>query len=62
MGILAASAFENFSTTNRLKGYSTGQLVFGNDIILTIKYKVDWEFIRKKNKTQINKDNTCKIK
>ena len=45
-GILAAAEFATFSTTNRLKSYSPGQLVFGRDIILLIKHRVDWELIR----------------
>ena len=32
-----------------------GQLVFGRDIILPIKHKVDWELIRQTKQTQINK-------
>ena len=39
------------------KGYSPGQLIFGRDMILPIKYTVDWELICQQNKTQINKDN-----
>ena len=42
-GILAASAFEIFSTTNRQKCYSPGQLIFGCDMIFLIKHSVDWE-------------------
>ena len=58
--ILAASAFVIFSTTNRLKVYSTVQLVFGHDMILPIKCVVDWELILQKKKTHINKDNIRK--
>ena len=36
-GILAASAFSIISTTNTLKGYSLGQLIFGRDMIIPIK-------------------------
>ena len=46
--ILSAEAFEILSTTNRLKGYSSGQLVFVRDTILLIKNKVDWELIRQR--------------
>ena len=46
LGIFAAAEFAMRSTTNGLKGYSTGQLVFGRDIILPIKHKVDWELMR----------------
>ena len=41
-GILAAPEFAIISTTNRTKRYSTVQLVFGCDMILLIKHKVDW--------------------
>ena len=59
-GILAAAEFAIRSTKNRLKGYSTGQLVFGHDMIILIKHKVDRELIRKQKRTQINKENICK--
>ena len=42
----------------RKKGYSPGQLIFGRDMILLIKHRVDWELIRQKKQTQINRDNT----
>ena len=57
MVILAAAYFSILSTANTLKGYSTGQLVFGRDMILLIKHKVDWELILQINWTQINKYN-----
>ena len=41
-GILVTAAFTNSSTENRLKGYSPGQLLFGRDMILPIRHKVDW--------------------
>ena len=56
-GILATSVFGIRSTTNRKKGYSLGQLGFVRDMILIIKHTVDWELIRQKNLTQINKAN-----
>ena len=59
-GILAAAEFVIISTTNRLKGYIPGKLVFGRDMILLIKHKVNWEIIRQKNQTKINKDNILK--
>ena len=40
-GILAAAALEVRSKSNKLKVYSLGRLVFGRDIILLIKHKVD---------------------
>ena len=45
MGILAAAAFVIHSTTNRQKGYSLYQFIFGRDMILPIKHRVDWELI-----------------
>ena len=58
--ILVAAAFVIISTTNRLKVYSPGKLLFGLDTILPIKHKVDWELICQKNHPQINKNNICK--
>ena len=58
--ILAASSFAICSTTNRLKGYSPGRLLFGSDMILLINHKVDWGLIRQQKQTKINKDNICK--
>ena len=43
-----------------MKGYSPGKLLFGRDMILPIRHKVDWELIRHQNKTQSNEDNTHK--
>ena len=48
-GILVASEFKILSTTNILKGYIPGQLLFGHDMILPIKHKVDWELICQRN-------------
>ena len=59
-GILAAAAYVIFPTTNRLKFYIPGQLVFGHGVILPIKYKVDWELTRHQKQTQLNKDNISK--
>ena len=42
LGILAAAEFPIISTTNMLKCYSPGQLLFGRDMILPIKHMVDW--------------------
>ena len=42
MGILDEPAFAIFSTTNRQKGYSLCQLIFGCDMILLIKHRVYW--------------------
>ena len=42
MGILAVAASAIFSTTNRKKCYSPGQLIFFHDMIIPIKHIVDW--------------------
>ena len=47
--ILLSSDFAIHSTTNSLKCYSPGQLVFGRDMIIPKKYKMDWESICQKN-------------
>ena len=39
--ILATAGFLILSTTNMQKGYSLGQFIFGRDIILLIKDRVD---------------------
>ena len=48
LGVWAAVAFEIRTKTNILKGYSTGKLLFGRDIIILIKNMVDWKLIRQK--------------
>ena len=53
--ISAAAEFEIISTTDRIKVYGPGQLIFGRDMILPIKNTVDWELMRQQNQTQINK-------
>ena len=57
LGILSTAEFAISSKTNRLNVYSPVQLVFGHDIILLIKHKVDGELIRQQKQTQIIKDN-----
>ena len=57
MDILAAAEFEICLTTNRQKCYSLSQWTFGRVMILSIKYRVDWELIHHKIQTQINRDN-----
>ena len=55
--ILDATEFEIHSTTSRKKNYISGQLIFGRDMILPIKHRVDWELICQRKQTQINRDN-----
>ena len=57
-GILSAAEFAICLTTNRQRCYSLGQWIFGHDIILLIKYRMDWILIHQKIRTQINRDNT----
>ena len=59
-GILASSEFAIHSTSNREKGYSLGHLIFGRNMIISIKHTADWQLIRQKKKTQINKYIICK--
>ena len=48
-----------------LKGYALGWLVFGHDMILLIKYIVDWKLTCQRKQAQINYDyvqeNTSRI-
>ena len=55
---MAEAAFAIYSTTNRQKYYSPGRLIFGRDMILPIKHRVDWELIRQRKQMQINRYNT----
>ena len=57
MGILVESAFKIRSKANRLKGYTTGQLVCWRDMIIPIKHNVDWELTPQRNQAKINKYN-----
>ena len=41
MGILATAEFEIFSITNKQKGYSPRQVIFGRDMILPTKHTED---------------------
>ena len=58
--ILVASSFAIHSTKNGIRFYSPVQLIFGRDTIIPIKHTVDWEIIRQKNQTQINKNDIHK--
>ena len=49
------------STTNILEGYSPGQLIFGRDMIVPIKHRVDWGLIRQKKQTKIIEITTERI-
>ena len=45
-GILSAAAFAICSTYHTILKATPGQLVFGRDMILNIKYIADWEAIK----------------
>ena len=59
-GHIIGGSVHNFSTENRLNGYSLGQLLLAHDMIISIKHTVDWELIRQQKKIQINKYNNRK--
>ena len=59
-GILATAYFSIFSTTNRLKGYTSGKFIFGRDMIILIKYSAYLKLIHQQNKAKINKYNNRK--
>ena len=56
MVILSEAEFAIISTENRSKFYSAGKLVFVSDMVLLIKHKVDWVFIRQQKQKQVLKD------
>ena len=56
-GISGAAEFAVISIVNILKGYILVQFVFGEDMILPIKHKVDGQLICQQKQMQINKDN-----
>ena len=56
-GILVAAVFSILFTTNSLKGYSPGQLLFGRYKIFLIKHKLDRELIGQRKQMQMNKYN-----
>ena len=59
-GILAAAAFAILSTSNMLKGFSPGQLVFGHEMFPLVKHTVYWELIGQKTQMHISKYNIHK--
>ena len=60
--ILAAAEFVILSKTSKKKGYSPGVLIFGRDMILPIKHRLDWKLIHQIKYTKINSDNNCENK
>ena len=55
-GILEAVSFVFCSTSNKLKVYILGELLFGHDMILLIKYTSDLELIHQQKQVKMNKD------
>jgi hypothetical protein len=56
-GILSATAFAVRSTFHTTLKNTPGQLVFGRDMILNVKHEANWEFIRQRKQTIIDKNN-----
>jgi hypothetical protein len=56
-GILSATAFAVQSTFHTTLRNTPGQLVFGRDMIFNIKHEANWEFIQKRKKQPIEKNN-----
>jgi hypothetical protein len=53
---LSAAAFAIRSTYHTTLGASPGQLVFGRDMILPIRFKVQWAEIRQRRQTEMNRN------
>jgi hypothetical protein len=56
-GILSATAFAVRSTFHTTLQHTPGQLVFGHDMILNVKHKANWEYIRAQKQNIIIKNN-----
>ena len=56
-GILSATAFAIRSTYHTTLQKTPGQLVFGRDMIFNIQHSANWEYIKKRKQTLINKNN-----
>jgi len=55
--ILSAVAYAVRSTAHTVMGASPGQMVFGRDMLLPIRFETDWALIRQRRLRQIEKDN-----
>ena len=58
-GLISAVGFavqSTYHTTGTLQA-TPGQLVFGRDMILPIQYIADWQHIKNRKQTLINKNN-----
>ena len=56
-GILAATAFAVRATINTTLQKTPAQLVFGRDMILNVQHIANWEYIKQRKQTLINKNN-----
>ena len=56
-GILSATAFAVRSTFHTTLQQTPGQLVFGRDMIFNVKHTANWEYIKQRKQTIINKSN-----
>lgn len=54
---LTATAYAMRTTYHTTLGATPGQLVFGRDMILPVKFNVDWALIAQRKQTIINKSN-----
>ena len=54
---LTACAYALRSTYHTTLGATPGQLVFGRDMILPVKFKADWALIAQRKQDQINRSN-----
>ncbi len=60
-GILSATAFAVRSTFHTTLQQTPGQLVFGSGMIFDVKHTANWEYIRQRKQTIINKSNVKEI-
>ena len=56
-GILSSTMFAIRSTVHITTQYRRTQLVFGRDAILIINQEADWQLMKQREKTLINKGN-----
>lgn len=54
---IAATCFAVRATSHTTMKASPGQLVFGRDMILPIRYLADWEYLRQVRQKQMTRDN-----
>ena len=57
---LTAVAYAIRSTYHTTLQYTPGQLVFGRDMLLPIRFKTDWALVAQRKQDKIYKSNQCK--